>query len=235
MLIGNVGKKDPEVRYLDQNSQSGNKVANFTLATTERYKDRGGNQQERTEWHNIVAWGKNADFAEKYIHSGTSLYVEGRLRTREYNDDNGVKKYRTEVYVDSLQLLGRRNDSDQPAGQAPQRSNYQQGGQNYQQGGSNRQGGQAPYQAPSDPSYQAPSTPAPSYQAPSAPAYQAPSAPSYQAPAAPTYQAPSAPSYQAPSAPAYQAPSTPAPSYQAPQPSPEAAPVDDKPDDDLPF
>lgn len=192
MLIGNVGR-DPEVRYLDQNSQSGNKVANFTLATTERYKDRGGNQQERTEWHNIVAWGNNADVAEKYIHRGTSLYVEGRLRTREYTDANGVKKYRTEIYVDSLQLLGRRNDSDQPAGQAPQRSNYQQGGQNYQQGGSNRQGGQAPYQAPS------------------------------------------APAYQAPSAPSYQAPSAPAPSYQAPQPSPEAAPVDDNPDDDLPF
>lgn len=177
MLIGNVGR-DPEVRYLDQNSQSGNKVANFTLATTERYKDRGGNQQERTEWHNIVAWGNNADVAEKYIHRGTSLYVEGRLRTREYTDANGVKKYRTEIYVDSLQLLGRRNDSDQPAGQAPQRSNYQQGG-------SNRQGGQAPYQAPSAPSYQAPSAPAPS--------------------------------------------------YQAPQPSPEAAPMDDNPDDDLPF
>ena len=91
MLIGNVGK-DPEVRYLDGNNNpnSGStKVATFTLATTERYRDRNGELRENTEWHNIVAWRNSADVAEKYIRKGTQLYIEGKLRTRSWTDQTG--------------------------------------------------------------------------------------------------------------------------------------------------
>lgn len=108
MLIGNVGK-EPEVRYLDK--QSNSKVASFSLATTERYKDRNGEMRELTEWHNIVAWRSTADIVEKYVHKGTQLYIEGRIRTRSWDDQNGNKRYTTEINVDNLQLLGRRADS----------------------------------------------------------------------------------------------------------------------------
>ena len=107
MLIGNVGR-DPEVRYLEGNA----KVATFTLATSERFKDRNGELRENTEWHNIVAWRANADVAEKFIHKGTQIYVEGRLRTRSYTDQAGVKKFTTEIQADTIQLLGRRPDAD---------------------------------------------------------------------------------------------------------------------------
>ncbi len=113
MLIGNVGK-DPEVRYLDGNNNpnSGStKVATFTLATTERYRDRNGELRENTEWHNIVAWRNSADVAEKYIRKGTQVYIEGKLRTRSWTDQTGNKRYTTEVTVDNLQLLGRKSDN----------------------------------------------------------------------------------------------------------------------------
>ena len=112
MLIGNVGA-DPEVRYLEGTSaNSGSaKVASFRLATTERYKDRNGEQRENTEWHNIVAWRNSADIVERYVKKGTSLYVEGRLRTREWTDQTGAKRRTTEIMADSLQLLGRRSDN----------------------------------------------------------------------------------------------------------------------------
>ena len=113
MLIGNVGK-DPEVRYLDNNPQNAGqnpKVASFTLATSERYRDRSGELRENTEWHNIVAWRNSADIAEKYIRKGSQIYVEGRLRTRQWTDQNGTTRYTTEVVVDNLQLLGRRPDA----------------------------------------------------------------------------------------------------------------------------
>ena len=115
MLIGNVGM-DPEVRYLDGNNpnQGATKVAQFTLATTERYRDRNGELRENTEWHNIVAWRNSADVAEKFIRKGTQLYIEGKLRTRSWTDQTGNKRYTTEVAVDNLQLLGKR--SDNPAG-----------------------------------------------------------------------------------------------------------------------
>ena len=154
MLIGNVGR-DPEVRYLDGNAQGGTKVATFTLATSERYKDRNGELRENTEWHNIVAWRANADVAERFVHKGTQLYIEGKLRTRSYTDQAGVKKYTTEIQVDTLQLLGRREDNASDA----------QGGQ---------YGSQPAYSAPAQPAYSAPAQPA--YQAP-APAAAAPAAP----------------------------------------------------------
>ena len=96
MLIGNVGK-DPEVRYLDGNSPAGQgrKVASFTLATSERYRDRSGEVRENTEWHNVVVWGQSADIVERYVKKGTQLYVEGRLRTRSWTDQSGAKRYTT--------------------------------------------------------------------------------------------------------------------------------------------
>ena len=112
MLIGNVGR-DPEVRYLDGNNpnQGATKVAQFTLATTERYRDRNGELRENTEWHNIVAWRNSADVAEKFIRKGTQVYIEGKLRTRSWTDQTGNKRYTTEITVDNLQLLGKRNDN----------------------------------------------------------------------------------------------------------------------------
>ena len=150
MLIGNVGR-DPEVRYLEGNA----KVATFTLATSERFKDRNGELRENTEWHNIVAWRANADVAEKFIHKGTQIYVEGRLRTRSYTDQAGVKKFTTEIQADTIQLLGRRPDAEG----APQQGGYpSQGG--YQQRPAQPQSYSAPqpqsYAAPQQPSYSAP-------------------------------------------------------------------------------
>jgi single-strand DNA-binding protein len=119
MLIGNVGK-DPEVRYLESNPQNPSanaKVASFPLATSERYRDRNGEVRENTEWHNLVLWRNNADVAEKYIRKGSQIFVEGRLRTRQWTDQTGNKRYTTEVVVDTLQLLGKRPDGEQ--GQQP--------------------------------------------------------------------------------------------------------------------
>lgn len=130
MLIGNVGK-DPEVRYIDAQSGQGRKVAQFTLATSERYRDRGGELRESTEWHNIVVWGYLADTAEKYIKKGTLLYIEGKIRTRSYNDQSGNKRNITEIVADALQLLGRKESSDSSYSQPSQ--NYSTPSQNYQQ------------------------------------------------------------------------------------------------------
>lgn len=109
ILLGNVGR-DPEIRYFD-NDQA---VANFSIATTERaFKTRDGQEiPERTEWHNIVAWRGLAKLAENYIKKGTPLYIEGKLRTRTYDDANGVKKYATEIVADVIQLLGRKSDNE---------------------------------------------------------------------------------------------------------------------------
>ena len=97
ILIGNVGQ-DPEIRYTGDAS-NGTKVATLRLATTERYKDRNGNLQEHTEWHNIVVWRNTADVVEKYVKKGTQLYIEGRIRTRSWDDQNGNKKYTTEIVI----------------------------------------------------------------------------------------------------------------------------------------
>ena len=120
MLIGNVGR-DPEVRYLDGNNpnQGATKVAQFTLATTERYRDRNGELRENTEWHNIVCWRNSADVAEKFIRKGTQVYIEGKLRTRSWTDQTGNKRFTTEVAVDNLQLLGKRDPANPAAPLAP--------------------------------------------------------------------------------------------------------------------
>ena len=109
ILVGNVGK-DPEVRYIDNDVA----VANFTLATTERgFKSRTGQDiPDRTEWHNIVAWRGLAKIAESYIKKGSQIYVEGKIRTRTYDDQNGVKRYMTEIFADVIQLLGKKSDGE---------------------------------------------------------------------------------------------------------------------------
>ena len=135
MLIGNAGK-DPEVRYLEGNSGQA-KVATFTLATTERYKDRNGEVRENTEWHNIVAWRNTADVVERFVKKGTQVYIEGRLRTRAWDDQSGNKRYTTEIMADNLQLLGKKSDNPSTGGAAasysapagysqPAQNNFQQ-------------------------------------------------------------------------------------------------------------
>ena len=108
ILIGNVGK-DPEVKYFDDN----NAVANFSLATSERgFKAANGTEvPERTEWHNIVCWRALAERVEKYVRKGTQLFVEGKIRTREWMDQSEQKRYTVEILADSIQLLGKRSDS----------------------------------------------------------------------------------------------------------------------------
>ncbi|MGL4993101.1 MAG: single-stranded DNA-binding protein [Bacteroidales bacterium] len=110
ILIGNVGK-DPEVRYLD----SGVAVAQFSLATSERgYTNSQGIQvPDRTEWHNIVLWRGLADIAEKYVRKGSKIYLEGKIRTRTYEDQAGVRRYVTEIFGDNLELLDRRESQPQ--------------------------------------------------------------------------------------------------------------------------
>ena len=106
LLIGNVGR-DPEVRYLEGNAgaQSATKVASFTLATTERYRDRGGELRENTEWHNIVAWRNSADLAEKFIRKGMQIYIEGKLRTRSWTDQQGALRYDNRLTLSKLNVL----------------------------------------------------------------------------------------------------------------------------------
>ena len=102
MLIGNLGK-DPEVKTLE----NGAKIATFPLATSENYKDKEGNRQTRTEWHNLVLWRGLADIAENFLHKGSQVFVEGRLSTRKWEDKEGHTRYTTEVIGDNLVLLGR--------------------------------------------------------------------------------------------------------------------------------
>ena len=112
LLIGNVGK-DPDVRHLE----GGASVATFTLATTERYKDKSGDLKEITEWHTIVCWRQLAELAEKFIKKGSQIFVEGRIRTRSWDDQqSGAKRYATEIMADTVQLLGKKSDAPAPAG-----------------------------------------------------------------------------------------------------------------------
>ncbi len=113
ILVGNVGK-DPEIKYLD----GGVAVARFSLATTESYKNKEGLKVETTEWHNIVMWRGLAEVAEKYVRKGKMLYIEGKIRTRQYGEENN-KKYFTEIVVDEMKMLGGpRTDNPEPAANA---------------------------------------------------------------------------------------------------------------------
>lgn len=112
ILIGHLGK-DPEVRHLE----NGTAVANFTLATSESYKDKEGNRIDQTEWHNIVVWRGLADVAEKFLRKGSQVYVEGKLRTRSWEDQTGNKRYTTEIVADNFTMLSKKDDNLQQ--QAP--------------------------------------------------------------------------------------------------------------------
>ena len=127
ILVGNVGQ-DPEIRYTGD-ANNGTKVATIRLATTERYRDKNNNPQEHTEWHNVVVWRGQADVVEKYVKKGTQLYIEGRLRSRSWEDQTGAKRYAIDIVADTIQLLGRRTEGQPQQGgyQAPaQQSAYAQ-------------------------------------------------------------------------------------------------------------
>ena len=153
ILVGNLGN-DPEVRYMP----NGNAVANLSLATSESWKDQQGQVQERTEWHRLTMYGRLAEIAGEYLKKGSQIYVEGKLQTRKWQDQQGQDKYTTEIIVDQMQMLGGRggeggggnggyqrpqnnqggyNQAPAQGGynQAPQQGGGQQGGYNSNQGG----------------------------------------------------------------------------------------------------
>ena len=103
ILLGNLGR-DPETRY----TTGGDAVTNLNIATSEQWKDKSGEKQERTEWHRVVLFGRQAEIAGEYLKKGRSVYIEGRLQTRKYTDKDGVEKYSTEIVADRMQLLGGR-------------------------------------------------------------------------------------------------------------------------------
>ncbi len=109
ILVGNLGK-DPEIRHLE----NGTAVANFTIATSESYKDKAGARVDQTEWHNIVVWRKLAEIAESYLKKGSQIYLEGKLRTRSWEDQQGNKRYTTEVVADTFTMLGKKEVAQNP-------------------------------------------------------------------------------------------------------------------------
>lgn len=130
VILGNVGN-DPELRFMS----NGKAVANFTVATSEQWKDQQGQKQERVEWHRMVAYDKLAEIIGQYVKKGSKLYLEGKLQTREWTDQQGQKKYTTEIIVSEMQMLDGKpqQGSQQPQGQqqpqrqqAPQNNGYQQ-------------------------------------------------------------------------------------------------------------
>ena len=111
MLVGNLGK-DPEVRYLE----NGTAVANFSLATSESYKDKtSGERKTVTEWHNIVVWRGLAEVAEKYLKKGSMVFVKGKIRTRSWDDKDGNKRYTTEIVADNFRMLDKKREGSGPA------------------------------------------------------------------------------------------------------------------------
>lgn len=226
ILVGNLGQ-DPEVRYMP----NGNAVANITVATSESWKDQQGQQQERTEWHRVVLFGKLAEITGEYLRKGSQVYLEGKLQTRKWKDQSGQDRYSTEVVIDqsgSMQMLGSRGQGGQaqgaPMGGMPQNAGYQSASQQA-----------APAQNQYAPAPQA----APAYQAPAQQQYAPPAPAQQQGYGQPQAQQPQqggyAPKPQAAPAPAYQAPAAPA-QRPAPQPQQNFTPdLDDGWDDDIPF
>ena len=107
LLIGNTGK-DPEVRY----TTSGTAVASFSLATSERFKNKNGEWEERTEWHNIILWGRLAEIAGEYLAKGKTVYIEGRIQTRKWQDRDGKDRFTTEIVGEKMQMLSRKDGSN---------------------------------------------------------------------------------------------------------------------------
>ena len=111
ILVGNLGS-DPQVRY----TPGGQAVANFNIATSERFNNKAGEKEERTEWHRIVAWGKLAEICQQYLKKGKQVYIEGRLQTRQWEDQQGQKRQTTEIVAQTMQMLGRACEGGGPAG-----------------------------------------------------------------------------------------------------------------------
>src|SRR6266550_1006246 len=127
ILLGNLGR-DPETRY----TTGGDAVTNLNIATSEQWKDKGGEKQERTEWHRVVLFGRQAEVAGEYLKKGRSVYIEGRLQTRKYTDKDGVEKYSTEIVADRMQLIGGGRDAgsggDAEFASAPPAAGRREGG-----------------------------------------------------------------------------------------------------------
>ena len=124
MLIGNLGK-DPEVRF----TASGQAVASFSLATSEKFKGKSGDMEERTEWHNITLWGKLAEIAGEYLSKGKTIYVEGRLQTRKWQDKSGNDRYTTDIVGEKMQMLspkGERSGGDYSPAPKSGSTNYEE-------------------------------------------------------------------------------------------------------------
>ncbi|MDT0595661.1 single-stranded DNA-binding protein [Glaciecola petra] len=136
IIVGNLGN-DPEVRYMP----NGNAVANLSIATSESWKDQQGQQQERTEWHRVTMYRRLAEIAGEYLKKGSQVFIEGKLQTRKWQDQQGNDRYTTEIIADNMQMMGGRNDSQGQNGQG----NYQQRPQNNQSVQSNQS---PPSQAP---------------------------------------------------------------------------------------
>jgi len=115
IILGNTGK-DPEIRYAGDNKTA---IGNLLLATSRRYKDSKGEQQEETEWHRVVFFGRQAEIAQQYIKKGDPVYIEGRLRTRKYTDKEGIERYQTEVVCETLQLLGKKHSESSDTASQP--------------------------------------------------------------------------------------------------------------------
>ena len=156
ILVGNLGN-DPEVRYMP----NGNAVANLSIATSESWKDQQGQQQERTEWHRITMYRRLAEIAGEYLKKGSQIYIEGKLQTRKWQDQQGNDKYTTEVIADQMQMLGGgRSDGGQgnQGGyqQRPQQNQNNGGNQGYQPQGGAPQGGQGGQNRPPQQNQQPP-------------------------------------------------------------------------------
>ncbi len=126
ILVGNLGK-DPEVRSIP----NGAKVANFSIATTERYTDKQGQKVDKTEWHRIVMWRGLAEVAERYLKKGSMICIEGKLTTRSWEDQNGQKRYTTEILADNMQMLGGRNQQSEGGSSMGGYDNNQQPAQSF--------------------------------------------------------------------------------------------------------
>ena len=140
ILIGNLGS-DPEVKY----TPSGVPVANVSLATNESWTDRNGERQERTEWHRLVFWRKLAEIVGQYLRKGSKVYVEGRIETRSWDDQNGQKRYTTEIVVNDMQMLDSRGEMEGaaagppvPSAPPPEAGGGNSGGPGFSSGGGNR-------------------------------------------------------------------------------------------------
>jgi single-strand DNA-binding protein len=121
MLIGNLGR-DPELRY----TTSGQAVASLAIATSEKFKNKNGEMEERTEWHRVTLWGKLAEIAKEYLAKGRTVYIEGRLQTRKWTDRDGNDRYTTEIVGDRMQMLGGRGGDSGSGGGAARRDNFSQ-------------------------------------------------------------------------------------------------------------